>query len=59
LDGLGVRPGNNVALMLPNTPHFVICYYAILKVGATVVPLNVLFKRHEVAYHLDEATQWR
>ncbi len=55
LVGLGVRPGDKVALMLPNTPHFVICYYAILKLGATVVPLNVLFKRHEVAYHLDDS----
>ena len=55
LVGLGVRPGDTVALMLPNTPHFVICYYAILKLGATVVPLNVLFKRHEVVYHLDDS----
>jgi long-chain acyl-CoA synthetase len=55
LAGLGVRPGDKVAVMLPNTPHFVICYYAILKLGATVVPLNVLFKRHEVAYHLDDS----
>jgi len=52
---LGVRAGDKVALMLPNTPHFVMCYYAILKLGATVVPLNVLFKRHEVAYHLDDS----
>jgi long-chain acyl-CoA synthetase len=51
----GVRPGDKVALMLPNTPHFVLCYYAALKIGATVVPLNVLFKRHEVAYHLDDS----
>jgi long-chain acyl-CoA synthetase len=55
LVALGVRPGDKVALMLPNAPHFVICYYAILKVGATVVPLNVLFKRHEVAYHLEDS----
>jgi long-chain acyl-CoA synthetase len=55
LVGMGVGPGDKVALMLPNTPHFVICYYAILKLGATVVPLNVLFKRHEVAYHLEDS----
>jgi long-chain acyl-CoA synthetase len=55
LAGLGVKPGDKVALMLPNTPHFVICYYAILKMGATVVPLNVLFKRHEVEYHLEDS----
>jgi long-chain acyl-CoA synthetase len=52
---LGVKPGDKVAIMLPNTPHFLICYYAILKTGAAVVPMNVLFKRHEVEYHLDDS----
>jgi long-chain acyl-CoA synthetase len=52
---LGVQPGDKVALMLPNTPHFVMCYYGILKTGATVVPLNVLFKQHEVQYHLEDS----
>src|SRR5262245_49351027 len=52
---LGVEPGDKVALMVPNTPHFVICYYAILKAGGVVVPLNVLFKRHEVEYHLNDS----
>lgn len=52
---LGVRPGDKVALMLPNTPHFVMCYYAILKLGGVVVPLNVLFKQHEIHYHLDDS----
>ncbi len=55
LTQLGVRPGDKVAMMLPNTPHFPICYYAILKAGATVVPLNVLFKHSEVQYHLDDS----
>jgi long-chain acyl-CoA synthetase len=52
---LGVQPGDKVAIMLPNTPHFPICYYAILKAGATVVPLNVLFKQNEVQYHLEDS----
>jgi long-chain acyl-CoA synthetase len=52
---LGISRGDKVAIMLPNAPHFVICYYAILKLGATVVPLNVLFKRHEVEYHLEDS----
>lgn len=51
----GVRPGDKVAIMLPNTPHFAACYYAILKLGAVVVPLNVLFKQHEIHYHLDDS----
>jgi long-chain acyl-CoA synthetase len=52
---LGVQPGDKVAIMLPNTPHFPICYYGILKAGATVVPLNVLFKQNEVQYHLEDS----
>ena len=48
----GVRPGDKVALTCPNTPHFPIVYHGILKAGAVVVPLNVLLKGREVAYHL-------
>jgi long-chain acyl-CoA synthetase len=55
LVALGIRKGDKVAMMLPNTPHFPICYNAILKAGATVVPLNVLFKSNEVQYHLEDS----
>jgi len=51
----GIRPGDKVALMCPNLPHFSIVYYGILKAGAVVVPLNVLLKGREVAYHLDDS----
>lgn len=51
----GVEPGDKIALLLPNIPQFAIAYYAILKVGAIVVPLNVLFKQNEIAYHLDDS----
>lgn len=52
---LGVEPGDKVALTCPNLPYFPIVYYGILKAGAVVVPLNVLFKRREVAYHLEDS----
>lgn len=48
----GVRPGDKVALSCPNIPQFTIIYFGILKVGAVVVPLNVLLKAREIAYHL-------
>ncbi len=48
----GIEPGDKVALSCPNLPFFPIVYYGILKAGATVVPLNVLLKGREVAYHL-------
>ena len=51
----GVEPGDKVALTCPNLPYFPIAYYGILKAGATVVPLNVLFKGREVAYHLGDS----
>jgi long-chain acyl-CoA synthetase len=51
----GLGPGHRVALSCPNTPHFPVAYFGILKAGATVVPLNVLFKPPEIAYHLRDA----
>ncbi|WP_232676766.1 long-chain fatty acid--CoA ligase [Nocardioides sp. R-C-SC26] len=51
----GIRPGDKVALSCPNLPYFSIVYYGILKAGGTVVPLNVLLKGREVAYHLADS----
>lgn len=51
----GIEPGDKVALSCPNLPYFSIIYYGILKAGATVVPLNVLLKPREVAYHLADS----
>ena len=51
----GIEPGDKVALSCPNLPYFATIYYGILKAGATVVPLNVLLKGREVAYHLDDS----
>lgn len=55
LMGLGVQPGDKVALSCPNLPYFPIVYYGILKTGAVVVPLNVLLKGREIAYHLQDS----
>jgi len=56
----GIEPGDKVALSCPNLPYFPIVYYGILKAGAVVVPLNVLLKGREIAYHLadSEATAY-
>ncbi len=52
LKEFGVAPGDRVALMLPNVPHFAAAYYGTLRAGGVVVPLNVLNKQREVAYYL-------
>jgi long-chain acyl-CoA synthetase len=41
--------------MLPNVPYFPLCYYGILRAGAVVVPLNVLNKRREVTFYLNDS----
>ncbi|TCJ14825.1 long-chain fatty acid--CoA ligase [Rubrobacter taiwanensis] len=55
LEALGVEPGEKVAMMVPNVPQFAVAYYGILNRGAVVVPLNVLLKEDEIAYHLEDS----
>ncbi len=55
LTSRGIQPREKVALSCPNLPYFTIVYYGILKAGATVVPMNVLLKGKEIAYHLDDS----
>jgi len=48
LQNLGVRPGDRVGLMLPNSPYYVFLYFAALKIGATVVNFNPLYAPPEI-----------
>ena len=48
----GIQQGDTVALSCQDIPSFVIAYYGILKAGAAVMPLNILLKPREIAYHL-------
>jgi long-chain acyl-CoA synthetase len=54
LHAMGIGPGDHVALSCPNVPWFPVAYYGILKAGAVVIPLNILLKPHEIAYHLKD-----
>lgn len=49
---MGIGHDDKVALVCPNLPFFPIVYYGIMKAGAVVVPLNVLFTPREFEYHL-------
>jgi long-chain acyl-CoA synthetase len=51
----GIGRSDHVALLCPNLPYFPAVYFGILKAGATVVPLNVLLKPREIAYHLRDS----
>ncbi|WP_298487689.1 long-chain fatty acid--CoA ligase [uncultured Maribacter sp.] len=55
LKRVGIKKGDKVALSCINTPQFPMVYFGILKAGAIVVPLSILLKREEVAYHLTDS----
>ncbi|HEY6813753.1 MAG TPA: long-chain fatty acid--CoA ligase [Propionibacteriaceae bacterium] len=46
----GVKAGDRVAMIMPNVLYFPIVYYAILRAGAIVVPMNPLLKAGEITY---------
>jgi long-chain acyl-CoA synthetase len=50
-----VAPGDRVALLVPNIPEFVVAYYAVLRCGGIVVPINVLYKAEEITYILQDS----
>ncbi len=52
---LGVVRGDRVLLMSQNCPQFVIAFYAVLRVGAAVVPVNPMSTLPEVSYCADNS----
>ena len=52
---LGVRKGDRVGVFIPNTPQFIIAYYALLKIGAVVVATNPLYTQREIIYQVNDA----
>lgn len=55
LQSLGLGKGDHIGLMLPNCPFFIISYYALLRIGATVVHYNPLYSKDEVASLIKES----
>ena len=55
LHKLGVRAGDRVALILPNTPQAVIGFFAAVKLGAVAVPLNPYSGREELSAQLADS----
>lgn len=51
----GIGAGDRVALLAPNVPDFVRSYYAILALGAVVVPVHALLKAEEIEYVLRDS----
>jgi long-chain acyl-CoA synthetase len=52
---LGIRPGDRVALLVHNVPHFVYAYYGLLRAGGVMIPLNTMYTSEEVSYIVADA----
>ncbi len=52
---LGVKKGDRVGIFMPNTPQFVITFFAILKAGGVVVSVNPLYKSREIIHQVNDA----
>lgn len=55
LQGIGVKTGTKVGLFLPNTPTFIVYYFAILKAGGTVVNFNPLYTVEELTFQAKDS----
>jgi long-chain acyl-CoA synthetase len=52
---LGLKPGDRCLVMMPNSIDIVRCYYALAKLGAVAIPVNFLFRQHELTYIVSDA----
>ncbi len=52
---LGVKPGDKVAIMLPNCPEFLYSWFGLNKIGAVEVPINVALKGDGLTYQIDQS----
>ncbi|MFY4774257.1 fatty acid--CoA ligase family protein [Metabacillus sp. RGM 3146] len=53
LVAMGIGKGDHVALLLGNSPYFVISFYGALRAGASVIPVNPIYTPSEIAYILN------
>jgi long-chain acyl-CoA synthetase len=52
---LGLGKNSRIAIILPNLPQFIICFYGALKAGAIIVPCNPLYREKELEFQLRDA----
>ncbi len=55
LAALGVKKGDRVGIFMPNTPQFVMAYFAILKIGGVVVATNPLYSAREIEHQANDS----
>src|SRR5215831_17373841 len=52
---LGIRPGDKVALWMLNRPEWIEAAFAVMRIGAVLVPINTRLRTDDVAYVIDQS----
>lgn len=55
LQGLGLKKGDNVAVMLPNILQYPVCMIGVIRAGLTLVNVNPLYTTHELEHQLEDS----
>ena len=55
LQSMGLKPGDRVALMMPNVPQYLVALSAVLRAGLAVVNVNPLYTARELAHQLNDS----
>jgi long-chain acyl-CoA synthetase len=55
LRSLGLKEGDKISVMLPNTPQYVIAYFGILKMGGVVVNTNPTYTARELVHQMEDS----
>ncbi len=50
LTSLGLQPGDKCILMMQSSPEFITAYYALARMGVVIIPVNFLYKSHELSH---------
>jgi len=55
LADLGIQKGDRVGIFIPNSPQFVMAYFAALKIGAVVVATNPMYSPREIEHQANDS----
>ncbi|MBI1741931.1 long-chain fatty acid--CoA ligase [Candidatus Acetothermia bacterium] len=55
LHSIGIKPGDRIAVYMPNLPHFIIAIWGAFKAGAIPTPMNPTLKRREIVHQITDS----
>jgi long-chain acyl-CoA synthetase len=50
-----IKKGDRIAIFLPNSIKFAVCFFTCLNIGAIAVPINPKFKKHEIEFYINDS----